>query len=92
MSVFALRLPDDLKTEAAAQADKAGLSLNQYIASALSARVGAQAEAERYFLMRGARAAPGDALEILKRAAVGNPPREDDKILPVDLDPSHERE
>jgi len=80
MSVFALRLPDDLKTEAASQADKAGLSLNQYIASALSARVGAQAEAERYFTLRGARAVPGEALEILKRSGVGNPPREDDKV------------
>lgn len=46
MSVFAVRLPDDLK--AAAQAGKAGLSLNQYSAPALSARVGAQAEAERF--------------------------------------------
>jgi hypothetical protein len=80
MSVFALRLPEDLKTEAAAQADKAGLSLNQYIASALSARVGAQAEAERYFALRSARAVPGEALEILKRAGVGNPPRDDDAI------------
>lgn len=80
MSVFALRLPDDLKAEAAAQAEKAGLSLNQYIASALSARVGAQAEAERYFSLRGARAKRGQALEILERAGLGNPPREDDRI------------
>ena len=56
MSVFALRLPDDLKAEAAARAEKVGLSLNQYIASALSAPVGARAEAERYF---GTRALPG---------------------------------
>lgn len=34
MSVFALRLPEDLKAQAAEQAEKAGLSLNQYIASA----------------------------------------------------------
>lgn len=80
MSVFALRLPDDLKAEAAAQAGKAGLSLNQYIASALSARVGAQAEAERYFALRGARAIPGEAVEILNRAGVGNAPRVGDGI------------
>lgn len=80
MSVFALRLPDDLKAVAAAQAEKAGLSLNQYIATALSAHVGAQAEAERYFALRGARATPGEALNILKRAGVGNPPREDDRL------------
>jgi len=80
MTVFALRLPEDLKAEAAAQAEKAGLSLNQYIATALAARVGAQAEAERYFAVRGARAKPGEAIEILKRAGAGNPPRDDDKI------------
>ena len=79
MSVFALRLPDDLKAEAAAQAEKAGLSLNQYIASALSARVGAQAEAERYFALRSSRTEPGEALKILERAGLGNLPREDDK-------------
>lgn len=84
MSVFALRLPDDLKAEVTAQAGKAGLSLNQYIASALSARVGAQAEAERYFVQRGARSVPGEALEILSRAGVGNRPREDDAIEPIE--------
>jgi len=80
MSVFALRLPEDLKAQAAEQAEKAGLSLNQYIASALSARVGAQAEAERYFALRGARAKPGEALRILDRAGVNNTPRDDDKV------------
>jgi hypothetical protein len=54
MSVFALRLPDDLKAEAAAQAERVGLSLNQYIVSALSTLVGAQADGERYFSSRGA--------------------------------------
>ena len=80
MSVFALRLPDELKAEATAQAERAGLSLNQYIASALSAHVGAQAEAERYFALRGARAKRGEALEILAKAGLGNPPREEDQI------------
>ena len=80
MSVFALRLPEELKAEATAQAEKAGLSLNQYIASALSARVGAQAETERYFTLRGARAKRGEALKILEKAGHGNPPREGDLI------------
>jgi hypothetical protein len=80
MSVFALRLPEELKEQAAAQAAEAGVSLNQYIATAVAARVGAQAEAARYFAARGARAVPGRAKAILERAGRGNPPREDDRI------------
>lgn len=80
MSTFPLRLPDDLKKEAAAQAEAAGVSLNHYIATVLASRVGAQAEAERYFVARAARATPGRAKEILGRAGLGNPPRNDDQI------------
>jgi hypothetical protein len=80
MTVFALRLPDELKEEAAAQAARAGVSLNQFIAVAVASRVGAQAEAARYFAARGARAVPGRAKAVLERAGVGNPPREDDRI------------
>jgi hypothetical protein len=85
MSVFALRLPEDLKEKAAAQAATAGVSLNQFIALALASRVGAQAEAERYFAARASRTTPGRAKAILARAGVGNPPRPDDLIdLPQD--------
>jgi hypothetical protein len=84
MSVFALRLPEDLKDQAAAQAAAAGISLNQYIAVAVAARVGAQAEAERYFSIRASRAAPGRAKAILARAGIGNPPRPDDRIEPIE--------
>jgi hypothetical protein len=80
MSVFALRLPEELKEKAAAQAAEAGVSLNQYIAVAIASRVGAQAEAARYFAARGARAVPGRAKAILARAGIGNPPRDDDRI------------
>lgn len=80
MSSFPLRLPDDLKEQAAAQAEAAGVSLNQYIATALAARVGAQAEAERTFAARAARATPGRAREILARAGRGNPPLPGDEL------------
>jgi hypothetical protein len=80
MSSFPLRLPDELKEQAAAQAEAAGVSLNQYIATALAARVGAQAEAERYFAARAARAIPGRAREILARAGQGNPPQPGDEL------------
>ncbi len=80
MSSFPLRLPDDLKERAAMQAEAAGVSLNQYIATALAARVGAQAEAERYSAARAARAVPGRAREILARAGQGNPPLPGDEL------------
>jgi hypothetical protein len=80
MSVFSLRLSDDLKDKAAAQAAEAGVSLNQFIAVAVASRVGAQAEAERYFSARAGRVAPGRARAILGRAGTDSPPRPDDQI------------
>jgi hypothetical protein len=68
MTSFPLRLPDDLKERATALAAKSGLSLNQYIAMTLASRVGVQAEAERYFAARGARARPGRAKAILTKS------------------------
>jgi hypothetical protein len=85
MSSFPLRLPDDLKEQAAAQAEAAGVSLNQYIAVAIAARVGAQAEADRYFAARATRAAPGQARMVLARAGKRSEPRPGDR-----LDPSEE--
>ena len=80
MSSFPLRLPDDLKERAAAQAEALGVSLNQYIATVLASRVGAQAEAECFFAARAARAVPGRARDILARAGQGNQPRPGDEL------------
>ena len=73
MTTFPLRLTDELKAMATAQAARAGVSLNQYIATLLAAHVGAQAEAERYFAARARRAKPEVAREIsgASRAAGG---------------------
>jgi hypothetical protein len=84
MSSFPLRLPDDLKERAAAQAEATGVSLNQYIAIVLASRVGAQAEAERSFAARAARVIPGRARDILARAGQGNAPRPDDELVGED--------
>jgi predicted DNA-binding protein len=78
MSSFPLRLPDDLKERAAAQAEAAGVSLNQYIATAIAARVGAQAE--RYFAARAVRTKPSRAREILARAGQGRAPTQGDEL------------
>jgi hypothetical protein len=64
---FPLRLPEDLKKMAAAQAQAEGVSLNQYIA--LASCVGAQAEAERHFSARGRRAKAGRAKALLANPA-----------------------
>ncbi|WP_298329011.1 toxin-antitoxin system HicB family antitoxin [Asticcacaulis sp.] len=77
MRSFPLRIPDDLKAEATRLADRAGVSLNQYVATALASRVGEQVEAECYLT---ARAVPGRAKEILARSGIGNPPRDDDRV------------
>jgi hypothetical protein len=62
---FSLRLPPDLKATASEQAQALGISLNQYVATTLAARVGAQAEAARFFRQRGARGDPAKALALL---------------------------
>jgi hypothetical protein len=80
MTTFPLRLTDELKEIAAAQAARAGVSLNQYIATVLAAHVGARAETERYFTARAARAQPGVAREILARAGKRRRPRAGDRL------------
>ncbi len=80
MTTFPLRLTEELKQKATAQAARAGVSLNQYIATLLAAHVGAQAEAERYFAARAARARPGTARSILARAGKRQRPRSGDRL------------
>ena len=79
-------MPEDLKAAVAAQAARAGVSLNQYLRSIVAALAGSQAETERYFAARAARSSPGGALEILDRAGRGNAPEPDD-ALPPDFPP-----
>jgi hypothetical protein len=68
MTTFPLRLPDDLREQANLQAEAAGVSLNHYIAVAVASRVGAQAEADRYFAKRASRVTVGRAKKILAKA------------------------
>jgi hypothetical protein len=68
-----LRLTEELKALATAQAARAGVSLNQYIATVLAAH----AEAERTFAARAARPRPGATRAILARAGKRRPRAED---------------
>jgi broad specificity phosphatase PhoE len=80
MTVCSLRLPDDLKEEAARQAEALGVSLNQFFVTAVASRVGAQAETARYFLARAARAQPGTAKRLLAMIGTDVDPHPDDVI------------
>ena len=71
MTTFPLRQTEELKAIATAQAARAGVSLNQQIATMSAAHVGAQPEAERIFVARAARARPGTSRAILAGPANG---------------------
>jgi hypothetical protein len=75
-----LRLPEDMKEAAARQASVSGISLNLFVATAVAARVGAQAEAERYFSARASRTTPVRAKALLMRLGTANELREDDRL------------
>jgi hypothetical protein len=79
-TTFPLRIPDDLKAAAAEQAEAMGVSLNQYVGMSLAARVGAQAEAARFFAARGARGSTERALAVLEKLGRPDNLRDDDRI------------
>ena len=75
-----LRLPDDLKDAVTRQAAQSGVSMNLFIATALAARVGARAEAERYFAARGKRTTPERAKALLMRMGSAGDLSDDDRF------------
>ncbi len=79
-SKIQVRLPDDMKKAAMRQASISGVSMNLFIATAVAARVGAQAEAERYFTARGARTTPARAKALLMRLGTPDAPSDDDRL------------
>ncbi len=86
MNTISFRMPEDLEAAIAAQAERAGISLNQYLLSIVAAHAGSQAKAERYFAARAACSNPVRATEILARAGQDHPPEPGDG-LPPDLVP-----
>jgi hypothetical protein len=75
-----LRLPEDLRDVAVRQAARCGVSLNLFLATAVAARVGAQAEAERYLSARGARTTAARAKALLQRLGNADEVRDDDRL------------
>jgi uncharacterized protein (DUF1778 family) len=75
-----LRLPEDIKDAAMRQAAMSGISMNLFVASAVAARVGAQAEAERYFSARASRTTSARAKALLSRLGTPGDLRDDDHL------------
>lgn len=80
-SNFALRLQPSLLDEARKVAETEGVALNQFINVAVAEKLSAL-RTESYFAERAARADIPKALDILKRAGVGNPPMKGDALPP----------
>ncbi len=78
-SNFALRLQPSLFDEARKLAETEGVALNQFINVAVAEKVSAL-RTESYFAERAARADIPKALEVLKRAGLGNPPVKGDVL------------
>lgn len=80
-SNFALRLQPSLLEEARRLAQDEGVALNQLINVAVAEKLSAL-RTESYFAERARRASIPKALDILKRAGVGNPPMKGDELRP----------
>ena len=78
-SNFALRLQPSLLEEARKVAEAEGVALNQLINVALAEKLSALRTAS-YFAERAARADIPEALRILDRAGVGQPPVKGDEL------------
>jgi hypothetical protein len=92
-SNFALRLQSSLLAEARKVAEAEGVALNQLINVALAEKLSAL-RTESYFAERVARASIPEALRILDRAGVGQPPVKGDELpdaLPKRRSPSQRR-
>ncbi|MBV6417207.1 MAG: hypothetical protein CMLOHMNK_01846 [Steroidobacteraceae bacterium] len=72
-STYPLKLPNSIKTAAAALAREEGVSLNQFIAAAVAEKVGVLRTAAEFLRERAGDASPKDLLRYV-RAARKAPP------------------
>jgi len=78
-ATYPLKLPLSIKTAAAKLAKEDGVSLNQWIASAVAEKVGAVETAAEFFKRRAGKAKPKDLLWFLENAPDVPPVRGDEK-------------
>lgn len=77
-SAYPLRLPASAKAAAERLARQDGVSLNQWIASAVAQKIGAVETAADLLRRRAGDAVPGDMLPFLDAAPDAAPPPEDE--------------
>jgi hypothetical protein len=82
-ATYPLKLPASIKAAAARLAKEDGVSLNQWIATAVAQKIGAVETAAAFFRRRAGRAAPDDLERIMNK--VRNLPPEPEDVLPPDL-------
>jgi len=78
-NTYPLKLPDSIKKAAQRLAREDGVSLNQWISSAVAQKVGVVETAADFFKRRAAGAAPADLKNFL-RAAPDVPPMPGDEL------------
>ena len=76
-ATYPLKLPASVKAAAAWLAKEDGVSLNQWISTAVAQKVGAVETAAQFFAKRGEGATPGDLLAFLDRATDEPPVAQD---------------
>lgn len=77
-STYPLRLPHSVKTEVERVAREDGISMNQFVATAVAEKLAAMSTAS-YFIERQARA-DFDAFDRIMSRSGGMPPAEDDRL------------
>jgi hypothetical protein len=79
-ATYPLKLPTSIKAAAARLAKEDGVSLNQWIASAVAQKVGAVETAADFFRRRAGNAQPGDLHALLARAPDRAPDPSDERL------------
>lgn len=69
---FSLKMPNSITTAAERLSKSGGISLNQFIVGAVTAKIGALEEAGNFLQQRAGTAKPGDLLPFLHKAPERN--------------------
>ena len=82
-ATYPLKLPASIKAAAARLAKEDGVSLNQWIATAVAQKIGVVETAAEFFRQRAGRAKADDLERILRK--VPDAPAEPEDVIPPDL-------